>query len=223
MKHLVNYKLFEANSEQELLKQELLKVSKTLKFPAGTFVNSYSASWRKDGGHAGSKMVSKTMKTAEDLGWTHEFKQSSHPTGSHVANMHDLYGPEGKYKLVGFSSYGNTAHDNYFSLKLSKIEEVKENAEESPKKIDDLKKVMRKASVERGPMYNQFGTSNMNGKFSFYENTDIWNEKGEMAYNGSGQPKIYIDSVNKFLNPLGWEMVDLGHRSVKVIKVEQQG
>ena len=104
--------------------------------------------------------------------------------------------------------------------------ELFENENSKPEYVKDLKslkKAMRKASVERGTMYNQFGTSNMNGTFSFAENSSFWDDKGEMSYNGSGNPKMYIDAVNKFLHTLGWEMVDLGQRSVKVIKVEQQG
>lgn len=123
MNHIKTFQLFEHSENAD---QELLKLAKQLKFPAGFRVTSDSASWRKSGGHAGSKMVSKTMKIAEDeLGWTHEFKQSSHPTGSHVSNTHNLYDPKGKYMLVGYSNYGNTAQDNYYYLELSKVKEEK--------------------------------------------------------------------------------------------------
>jgi hypothetical protein len=96
---------------------------------------------------------------------------------------------------------------------------------EPVKDLKSLKKMMRKASTTRGVMYGEFGTSNQNGKFSFnMDNTDKWEQEGQMNYNGSGPPKMYIDNVNKrFLNSLGWEMIDKGARNVQVIKLEKNG
>lgn len=101
---------------------------------------------------------------------------------------------------------------------------------QKPQTLKELKKLMRQVSNDRGGEKTGFNglwrefSLNMEthrGNFMFAPNPSMWDDKGEMTYTGSGSPDIYIDSINKrFFNPLGWEMIDLGQRSVKVQKLK---
>lgn len=113
---------------------------------------------------------------------------------------------------------------------LSSFELFENEGTPKPQNLKDLKKLMRKVSNDRDGalgyrLWGEFSTATSNnhrGNFRFIENEDFWNDKGEMSYTGSGDPKIYIDRLNKdFFNPLGWEMIDLGRRSVKVQKLAE--
>lgn len=77
-----------------------------------------------------------------------------------------------------------------------------------PQTLKDLKKVMRKASNDRTSIvYGMFATSNNWGEFQFFDNNNAWLMKGEMSVLRTGDATDIIVRANKFLNPLGWEMV----------------
>lgn len=110
-------------------------------------------------------------------------------------------------------------------VKFELFEKV--SSDMKPDNLKDLKKLMRQVSNDRNGklgwlMYGEFSvnTANHRGNFMFIQNPDKWDLDGLMSYTGSGSPKIYIDNVNqKFFNGLGWEMVDLGARTVQVRKL----
>lgn len=118
MSNIKTYGEFLNESENN---SDLLKLSKQLKFPSGSKSTHNGIEWSKRSGHAGSKMVSKTLAAAKELGWKHDFKQTNDATGDKVTNHNVLYDKEGLYKLAGYSHYGNTAYDNSYSLRLEKI------------------------------------------------------------------------------------------------------
>ena len=100
--------------------------------------------------------------------------------------------------------------------------ELFENETSMPQNLKELKKLMRKESNLRGDFFGDFSLNikSHRGNFMFYESPDIWDSKGEMRYTGSGNPELYIDKANKkFFNPLGWEMIDMGNRTIKVQKL----
>jgi len=144
MKHI---KLYENFITEE--KNDLTQVYKALKFPAGSRLSNDSISWDKKGGHAGDKAVYRVMKNAEELGWKREFKQSTHPAYDIVSNNNVLFDPEGKYKLEGYQKYGQTASDNWYSLKLTKIPEKKDDLS-TPKQSNEIRSIIKSGYEEYG-------------------------------------------------------------------------
>jgi cupin superfamily acireductone dioxygenase involved in methionine salvage len=104
----------------ENISNELMKVSKTLKFPAGTRYSTNTVSWHKRGGHAGDKAVSRVLSLAKEMGWkARKDTQSTHPAYDTVRNDTVFVDPEGKYCLSGNSYYGVTADYNSYNLTLT--------------------------------------------------------------------------------------------------------
>lgn len=97
----------------------LKAMGKKLKFPAGSVFGNTYVLWKKNGGHAGDKAVSRVMANAKELGWKSEFKQSTHPAYDIVVNSGVLYDPAGLYKLETRKKYGVTAYENYYELQLT--------------------------------------------------------------------------------------------------------
>lgn len=106
------------------------KTIKSLKLPvAGTF-NTLSYCWNKVGGHAGSKTIQKVKDKAKEAGWkinsfliNQPVPSQQHPTGSWVYNTDTLFSPDGKYKMITSSHYGDMTYQNRYSIVIQTIQE----------------------------------------------------------------------------------------------------
>ena len=86
----------------------------------------------------------------------------------------------------------------------------------------ELKSTLQKLRKDRSGGYfkefSTYGDNDHRGNFRFHDN---FIETGGMLYTGSGNPKSYIDRLNKdLLNGLGYQMVDDGNRVVKIQKLD---
>lgn len=78
-----------------------------------------TAEWRKRGGHAGSKIISKVIQKAKAVGFKPaSFFGNSHPAGNWVSSDETYLHPDGWILTFG-SSYGQTKSDNSFWVRLS--------------------------------------------------------------------------------------------------------
>ena len=90
----------------------------------------------------------------------------------------------------------------------------------NPQDLKALRKVMRKASNERGIWYGMFANPSTWGVFQFPQVDEIWIERGHMSVMQTGDSTTIMKRANDLLNPLGWEMVKSGQRDVKVQKLQ---
>jgi hypothetical protein len=97
--------------------------------------------------------------------------------------------------------------------------ELFENANTNPQTLKDLKKAMRKASNDRNSgVYGIFANPSTWGTFQYAPNEDIWLQQGQMSVLATGDDTSSIERANKFLNPLGWNMVKGEHQRTVVVK-----
>lgn len=89
-----------------------------------------------------------------------------------------------------------------------------------PQTLKELKKIMRKSSTDKlSGVYGMFENSSKWGEFQFCDNPNIWLLKGEMNVLKTGNPESIIEKANKFLNPLGWNMVETDTQ--RIVRIEK--
>ena len=106
------------------------KIAKQLGLAPDNWSSNHS-SWKKDGGHAGKNKLHTIENKAKKLGFVHKTSSdNSSPDGSVIGGGNVLHHPDG-HELTLSSSYGATAHDNYYHASLKTEEVTQENIEEA--------------------------------------------------------------------------------------------